>query len=231
MKQEFRTPSTEIILSELHRPKNPSVSDSTTAIIVTEGDTENENIAKWKAGRQEWSIVACLLIINVVVVSGYTRNRGYYMLNIDIGPRRDYLGSCLAGKFDARASGISERLLIKQIIANALHGNATDVFWTGTSYMLANAIVQPLIAQFSDVFGRRCSLMLALCSFTIGLVICSIASNFTLLLVGRAVSGIGSGGCMAMTMSILTDIIPLRQRPTFQSLLALACKQYSTSPK
>jgi hypothetical protein len=86
MKQEFRTPSTEIILSELHRPKNPSVSDSTTAIIVTEGDTENENIAKWKAGRQEWSIVACLLIINVVVVSGYARNRMQDMLNLDTGP-------------------------------------------------------------------------------------------------------------------------------------------------
>ncbi|KAN0096545.1 putative efflux pump antibiotic resistance protein [Hyaloscypha variabilis] len=187
MKQEFRTPSTEIILSELHRPKNPSVSDSTTAIIVTEGDTENENIAKWKAGRQEWSIVACLLIINVVVALDGT-------ILVPVLP----------------------------IIANALHGNVADVFWTGTSYMLANAIVQPLTAQFSDVFGRRCILMLALCSFTIGLVICSIASNFTLLLVVRAVSGIGSGGCMAMTMSILTDIIPLRQRPTFQSLVALA---------
>jgi len=146
------------------------------------------------------------------------------VLNIDIGPRWNYLGSCFAGKVDSRISG-SRELTMKQIIADALHGDVTEAFWTGTSYMLASAVVQPLMAQFSDVFGRRCILVLALCSFTIGSVVCSIASNFTFLLVGRAVQGLGGGSCVAMTHLIITDIIPLRQRPAFQSLLAIACKQ------
>ncbi len=41
------------------------------------------------------------------------------------------------------------------------------------------------------------------------------SENFTQLLAGRSVQGIGGGGILALGMVILTDIIPLRQRPIF----------------
>ena len=68
-KQEVSMPPAKIILSELRHPNNQSLSDSTTAIVEREGEIEIENISNWKAGRQQWSIVVCLLIINVIIVS------------------------------------------------------------------------------------------------------------------------------------------------------------------
>lgn len=104
----------------------------------------------------------------------------------------------------------------------ALHSQATDTFWTGTSYLLASAVVQPFITRLSDVFGRRSLLLASLLLFTTGTVICCVSENLTLLLAGRSVQGIGGGGCFSMTHVIITDIIPLRQRPTYQSLTSVA---------
>ncbi|RYP79260.1 hypothetical protein DL770_006745 [Monosporascus sp. CRB-9-2] len=35
-----------------------------------------------------------------------------------------------------------------------IHGNTTQAFWVGTSYLLVNAVVMPVIASPSDIFGR-----------------------------------------------------------------------------
>ena len=57
--------------------------------------------------------------------------------------------------------------------------------------------------------------LISLAFFTLGTIICCVAENFTQLLAGRSVQGIGGGGILALGLVILTDIIPLRQRPIF----------------
>ncbi len=89
-------------------------------------------------------------------------------------------------------------------------------------YLLAAAVVQPLLSNLPDVFGRREILLLSLILFVIGTVLCSTAQDFTVLLAGHSVQGIGGGGGWALSNVILTDIIPLRQRPAYQSLFQIA---------
>ncbi|KAA8894771.1 major facilitator superfamily transporter [Sphaerosporella brunnea] len=98
-------------------------------------------------------------------------------------------------------------------LADALKGTANDTFWTGTSYLLASAVFQPIIGSISDIFGRRELLLLALSLFTIGTTVCCTADGFTQLLIGRSIKGIGGGGILVMVMIIFTDIVPLRHRP------------------
>ncbi|KXJ86842.1 major facilitator superfamily transporter [Microdochium bolleyi] len=94
-----------------------------------------------------------------------------------------------------------------------LDSNATQGFWIGTAYLLANAVTMPLIAAISDVFGRTLCLMCSLIFFTAGTILCCVASSITVLLVGRSLQGIGGGGVYVLSLVIFTDIVPLRFRP------------------
>ena len=108
------------------------------------------------------------------------------------------------------------------MIAQKLNGTAAEAFWTGTSYLLTSAIFQPVIASISAVFGRQQLLITSLLFFTIGTILCSVADNFTTLLGGRCIQGIGGGGIVTLTQVIFCDIVPLRQRPKYFSMV-LGC--------
>ncbi|TGJ84601.1 hypothetical protein E0Z10_g4160 [Xylaria hypoxylon] len=98
-------------------------------------------------------------------------------------------------------------------IVQDLDGTATQAFWIGTSYLLVNAVTMPVICAVSDVFGRPICLIFSLVAFTTGTVLCAISQNIGMLLVGRAVQGVGGGGIHSLGLVIQTDIVPLRWRP------------------
>ena len=64
-------------------------------------------------------------------------------------------------------------------------------------------------------------LLAALCIFTIGTVICSVAYNIATLLAGRCVQGIGGGGLVALTYVIVADMVPLKERGKWFSVISL----------
>lgn len=85
------------------------------------------------------------------------------------------------------------------------------------------AVFQPFIAALSDLFGRKELLLLAILFFTIGTLLCApLADDFTVFLVGRCLQGIGGGGIITMGQVIFADIIPLRQRPKYFSIVLAA---------
>lgn len=92
---------------------------------------------------------------------------------------------------------------------------------TGTSFLLTSTVSQPSWASFSHIFGRKPVLLLALSIFTLGAIIASAANNFTLLLAGRSIQGIGGGGLMALTYVIVTDLVTLRDRGKWFSIISL----------
>lgn len=80
------------------------------------------------------------------------------------------------------------------IIARKLHGTAIEAFWAGTSFLLCSTVFQPHYAAFSHIFGRTPLIMVAVTLFFIGVMLAALADNFTLLLVGRSIQGVGGGG-------------------------------------
>ncbi|KAH0539028.1 hypothetical protein FGG08_004422 [Glutinoglossum americanum] len=108
------------------------------------------------------------------------------------------------------------------VISHSLNGSAIETFWAGTSYLLASTVFQPTLSALSDIFGRRELLLVSISLFTLGTVVACVATNFTQLLAGRSVQGIGGGGIIAMVLVIFTDIVPLRQRPKYISFVQMA---------
>lgn len=48
--------------------------------------------------------------------------------------------------------------------------------------------------------------------FTVGSIVAAVAKNFTVLIVGRTLQGVGGGGVVALNGILITDLIPLRLR-------------------
>lgn len=97
-------------------------------------------------------------------------------------------------------------------ISAALPGEATESFWVGTSYLVGSAVFQPFLAALSDVFGRVEVLYPSILLFTAGTIVAALAHNYTELITGRVIQGIGAGGIMALAIVIYSDMVPSKQR-------------------
>ncbi|KIW07815.1 uncharacterized protein PV09_01735 [Verruconis gallopava] len=98
------------------------------------------------------------------------------------------------------------------VMAKALGGSAIEAFWSGTSFLLTSTVFQPVLGNFSHIFGRKPLILGSLVLFGIGAIVAAVANNFTVILVGRSIQGIGGGGVIALTEIISTDMVPLRER-------------------
>ncbi|KAG5290757.1 MFS multidrug transporter [Histoplasma capsulatum G186AR] len=106
------------------------------------------------------------------------------------------------------------------IIAEKLHGSAIEAFWSGTAFLLCSTVFQPNFASFSNIFGRKPLVLVSLTLFFVGTIIAGLANNFTNMLAGRSIQGIGGGGLIALTEIIITDLIPLRERGTYFGIIS-----------
>lgn len=80
----------------------------------------------------------------------------------------------------------------------------TDVAWTHTAYTLALAVVIPLTGWAADRFGPKRLYITALALFTLGSVLCAMATSLPMLIVFRILQGFGGGMLMPLGMTLLT---------------------------
>lgn len=104
-------------------------------------------------------------------------------------------------------------------LAIDLKGTAAEAFWTGTSYLLAHAVLQPFIATLSDVFGRQELLVPSILFFAAGSVVCAVAYNFPIMLIGRVLQGFGGAGIITLSQLVYADLVPLRLRPKYFTMV------------
>ncbi|CAK3807184.1 efflux pump antibiotic resistance [Lecanosticta acicola] len=106
-------------------------------------------------------------------------------------------------------------------VAQALNADAIMTFWIAASYLLANAVIQPIVAAVADIFGRRSVIFVALVLFTLGSILCAVADNVAWMLAGRTIQGIGGGGILSVNLIIVSDLVPLRYRAKYISFQQL----------
>lgn len=80
------------------------------------------------------------------------------------------------------------------IIARQIKGTSIEAFWSGTSFLLSSTVFQPILGSFSNIFGRKPMLFVSSAFFGIGCIIAAVANNFTVVIIGRTIQGIGGGG-------------------------------------
>ncbi|KUN02792.1 MFS transporter [Streptomyces yokosukanensis] len=98
-------------------------------------------------------------------------------------------------------------------------GGAAHMSWVVTSYLLAETVATVLVGKFGDLFGRKVVFQVSAIVFISGSFLCGLATNMTLLIVWRAVQGVGAGGLMVTAMALIADVIPLRERGKYQGAI------------
>ncbi|RQM04909.1 hypothetical protein DH86_00002703 [Scytalidium sp. 3C] len=94
-----------------------------------------------------------------------------------------------------------------------------DVGWYAAIYPLTSCAFQPSYGKIYKLFSSKLVFLAALLIFEIGSVVCATAPNSHVFIFGRALAGLGSAGIQAGTTLILADCVPLRQRPTWNSII------------
>ncbi|KAJ9063193.1 hypothetical protein DSO57_1002493 [Entomophthora muscae] len=97
----------------------------------------------------------------------------------------------------------------------------SEIAWLPASYMLTTTSLIPLYGKLSDIFGRRNTLLVALVIFIVGSILCGMATSMAMLIGSRAFSGIGGGGLIALSIIIISDVVPLDQRGMYLSMTGI----------
>src|ERR1700746_945562 len=107
-------------------------------------------------------------------------------------------------------------------IAGGLGTSLDEATWVLTSYLVANAVVLPLSAWLSRVFGRKNYYMTCVALFTISSLLCGLAPNLGLLIFFRVLQGIAGGGLAPVEQAILVDTFPASKRAAAFALYSMA---------
>lgn len=91
--------------------------------------------------------------------------------------------------------------------------------WTFTIYVLFNLIGTPLMAKLSDISGRRTVYILDVLLFAVGSLIVALAPGFGVLLLGRALQGLGAGGIFPVASAVIGDTFPPEKRGSALGLI------------
>ncbi|TXT13334.1 hypothetical protein VHUM_00701 [Vanrija humicola] len=104
-------------------------------------------------------------------------------------------------------------------IAEKFNASPSQFSWVATAYQLAMTLLTPVNGRVSDIVGRKPMLYAAIVVFTIFSALCGAAQNITWLIVARAFQGLGGGSIIGLTTMVVSDIVPLQQRGTYQGYM------------
>lgn len=90
--------------------------------------------------------------------------------------------------------------------------------WITSSYLITSTAFQPLYGSISDILGRRGCISFALVVFGLGCFGCYSATNMAVLIMMRALTGVGGGGLMSLSTITNSDIIYPEMRGMFQAI-------------
>ncbi|KAI9815661.1 MAG: hypothetical protein M1826_001970 [Phylliscum demangeonii] len=100
-------------------------------------------------------------------------------------------------------------------------GSSAGYTWIGSAYLLANAASVPSWGKLSDIWGRKPVLLVATSFFFVASALCGAASSIGMLIVGRAVQGIGGGGIVILVNICISDMFSMRKRALYFGLVGL----------
>lgn len=137
------------------------------------------------------------------------------------GKRGKVVAAMMLGAFVAILNQTLLNVAIPHIM-NDFGVSASTVQWLSTGYMLTNGVIIPITAFLTARLGTRKLFIFAVLSFTIGSVICSISTTFSLLMLGRIVQAAGAGIIMPLLMTVFLTIYPPDQRGAAMGLMGVA---------
>ncbi|GAA3852300.1 MDR family MFS transporter [Streptomyces sedi] len=126
------------------------------------------------------------------------------------------MGALLLGLFLAALDQTIVATALPTIVGDL--GGLDHLSWVVTSYLLAVTAGTPLWGKLGDTHGRKRLFQLAIVIFLVGSALCGLARNMPELIAFRFLQGLGGGGLIVLSMAIVGDLVPPRERGRYQGL-------------
>jgi MFS family permease len=117
--------------------------------------------------------------------------------------------------------------LDQTILASALptigreFGDLHNLPWLISAYLVASTAVMPLYGKVADIRGRQFALRIAIAAHMAGSLICAFAPDMLVLIIGRALQGIGGGGLASMGSVVLGDVTAPKERGKYYAYFSI----------
>jgi hypothetical protein len=93
--------------------------------------------------------------------------------------------------------------------------SSQDYVWIGSAFILASTAVTPVWGTTADIWGCKPIILIALCLFLVGSLLCGLAPSLGAPVAGRVVQGVGSSGMGTMVNTIICDSFSLKDRSLY----------------
>src|ERR1700739_5030619 len=107
-------------------------------------------------------------------------------------------------------------------IAGGMGVSEDEASWVVTTYLVSNAVILTASSFLARRFGRNAFFLNCLALFTLSSVLCGFAWNLQSLLLFRIMQGLGGGGMVPVSQSILADSFPPAKRGQAFALFGVA---------
>jgi EmrB/QacA subfamily drug resistance transporter len=138
---------------------------------------------------------------------------------LSLNRRRVVTAGIMLGSFLAALETTVVGTAMPTVIASL--GGLNVYSWVVSAYLLTSTVTVPVWGRLSDLLGRKTLYTVAVIIFLIGSVFSGAATNIWLLIIARAVQGLGAGGIIPLGMTINGDIYTLRERAKVQGLFSI----------
>ena len=116
--------------------------------------------------------------------------------------------------FSVLVLGVGAYALLQSLVIPALptlqaslHTSQNTVTWVVTAYLLSASIFTPVMGRIGDVVGKEHVMVATLVALSLGSIVAAVAHSVTVLIIGRAIQGIG-GGVLPLAFGIIRDEFP-----------------------
>jgi EmrB/QacA subfamily drug resistance transporter len=125
------------------------------------------------------------------------------------GVRRSY-----GGTFGVLASGVIAYSVLQSLVSpvlttiqHSLHTSQNTVTWVLTVYLLSASVFTPIFGRIGDKVGKKRVFVFAMVALAVGALMAALATSIGMLIVARAVQGIG-GAVLPLCFGIIRDEFP-----------------------
>lgn len=92
--------------------------------------------------------------------------------------------------------------------------------WVFSIYMLTSALATPVFGKLADLFSRRNLMLVGIAIFVVGSTLCGAAQSMEMMVLFRAIQGIGGGAIYALAFIVVGVLYPAEKRAKMQGIIS-----------
>ena len=98
------------------------------------------------------------------------------------------------------------------VMSDEMHASMGMVQWVNTSFLLLSCSGILICGRLGDIYGKVRIFMIGVALFTIGSLLCGISPNLPVLVLSRALQGLGGAAAFSNNQGIITEVFPSNER-------------------